>query len=360
MDVALRVHAWHQRSAPIDARERLLAAVTPAPTRVVLATCHRVEAYDVGAPPALAAADRASARVLTGIDAHAHLVAVCAGLDSQVAGEPQILAQVRRAYVAQRPAHPLLAAAFEHALYAGRAVRRASGVSSSRSVGSLAVEELVRRCPRPEAARVLVIGAGEMGKLAVRALARRVGGVAVANRDIERAREVAAANGAVAVELADVPRMVGAVDAVISAADTRGALLTAALLRRRIARGPFVLIDIAVPRSVGAEGRALLGDAYLSVDDLAADDRVPSTVLAAARARCRAEAERFVTARAPERVAAIRALRDDAERLRAEKVRRAMRKLGHLSERDRRVVEMLSTRLTNALLHRPTVELRGR
>ena len=356
----LRVHAWHQRSSPIDARERLLASLSPEPARVVLTTCHRVESYDVGAPPQVAAGDLASASVLTGVDALAHLVSVCAGLDSAIAGESQILAQVRRAYVAQRPAHPVLSASFEHALHAGRAIRRESGIASSRSVGSLAVDRLVRRLAAPARARVLVIGAGEMGKLAVRALARRVGFVTVANRDLERAREVAAANGAQAIALSDVAAALVTADAVISAADTRGTLLTASLLRRRVAAGPFVLIDIAVPRSVAAAGRAALGDAYLSVDDLDAEMRAPAAALASARARTIAEAERFTTAREPERVAAIRALRAEAERVRTDKTAQAMRKLGHLSARDRRVVEMLSTRLTNALLHRPTVELRGR
>ena len=357
---ALRVHAWHQRSSPIDARERLLGLVSPEPSRVVLATCHRLEAYDVGAPPLLDEGDRSSARILTGPEALAHLIAVAAGLDSAIAGEPQILAQVRRAYLAQRPVHPQLTAAFGYALHAGRAIRIACGIATSRSVGSLAVDRLVRLIDRPQDARVLVIGAGEMGKLAVRALARRVGAVVVANRDAARAQEVATANGATAIALTDITQTIDVVDAIISAADTRGAVLTPALLARRIARGRFTMIDIAVPRSVDADGRAVLGDAYLSVDDLAVESRISTDAVAAALVRCRDAAERFFAARSPERVEAIRALRADAERVREAQLRQAMRKLGHLPERDRRRVEMLATRLTNALLHRPTVELRGR
>jgi len=358
----LRVFAWHQRTSPIDARERLLALLTPAPARVVLATCHRVEAYVVGDDtPALRDADRAAATVLTGRDALAHLIAVSAGLDSAIAGESQIHVQIRRTYLAQRPMHPLLRGAFELALYAGRAIRRDAGFTSSRSVGSLAVDRLVGRLITPASARVLVIGAGEMGKLAVRALTRRVGSVLVANRDIERAREVAAAHGATAIALEDVPDALAGADSVISAADTRGTLLSLDLLAERVRRGPFVVVDIAVPRSVDAAARAMLGASYLSVDDLSAgEERMSPETLATARVRCRDEADAFLRHRAPERVAAIRALREEGERVRTAKLRRAMGKLAHLPEQDRRVVEALSSSITNALLHAPTVALRDR
>ena len=361
----LLAYTWHQRSSSIDARERLLAALSGERDGVVLATCHRIEVYVAASPEdaprlAVSVADREAASVHRGVDALAHLFLVAAGLDSAVAGEPQILAQVRRAYTARRDTPVLVARAFERALHVGRSLRMELGLRSGRSVGSLAVDRLVERLARPETARVLVVGAGEMGKLAVRALTRRVGHVVIANRDLTRARELAAAHGGDAIALAEVPATLASADAVVSAADTRGDVLAADLLRARVAHGPFVVVDIAVPRSVDAAGRDVLGPSYLSVDDLTAETRVPDATLARAVARCREEAAAFLAARSPGRVDAIRALRDEAERLRAARVRRAMRKLAHLSPSDREVVELLSTSLTNALLHRPTVELRER
>lgn len=361
--------AWHQRAASLDARERLLARLAPASERALLTTCHRVEVYAAANGPRSVLAslplddeDRTTVRVLTDADALAHLFAVTAGLDSAVAGEPQIQAQVRRAYRGHDGLHPLIATAFERALHVGRVVRQASGLEGARSVGSLAVDAAIARLAAPERATALVVGAGEMGKLAVRALARRVGTVIVANRDTERARALADAHGATAIALADVAAALERCDAVISAADTRGGLLTADLLapRLRSAR-PLVVIDIAVPRSVDAIGREALGGSYLSVDDLpGAAARVDEATLRAARRRCELEAARFFHERAPASLAAIRALRERADRLRAAKLERALHRLGHLSPRDRRVVEALSTTLTNALLHEPTVALRQR
>lgn len=371
-DQRLVAFTWHQRTSPIDVRERLLTSLAPARDRARLATCHRVELYAVlpegGSVGefvdglALAPPDALSMTTHVGRDALSHLFAVGAGLDSAVAGEPQILSQVRRAYTSQHGLHPLLVAAFERAIHVGRTVRTEAGLSSARSVGSLAVDIVVEQLASPADATVLVIGAGEMGKLAVRALTRRVGRVVVANRDIQRATVLAEVHDALAVPLTDVPRALTEADAVVSAADTRGTLLTASLVAERLRAGrSLVIVDVAVPRSLDADARAIAGERYRSVDDLpGASTRVPETTLRRALERCAAEAARFSNERAPDGKEAIRAMRESAERVRAEKLERALQRLGHLSDRDRRVVEVLSTRLVNALLHEPTVALRER
>ncbi len=369
-DVRLVAYLWHQRSAPLDTRERLLAVLTPGRDRVLLETCHRVELYaalpaDASATTwtlgatSLIEADRASMTVAEDTAAAAHLFRVSAGLDSAVAGEPQILRQVRRAYAATPAPHPILARLFERALHVGRAVRRDGGFATERSVGSLAVDEVVRLVPDAARSTVLVIGAGEMGKLAVRALAHRVARVIVANRDTTRAAAVAEANGAEAVTLADLPRALESADAVISAADTRGALLTTEVLRARVASRPLVVVDVAVPRSVSADARGLRGLVYRSVDELpGALSTAPAASVAVALRRCAMEAERLFREAGADRIDTIVALRADAESVRKQKLERALRRLGHLSSRDRRIVEALSTTLTDALLYPPIVALR--
>jgi glutamyl-tRNA reductase len=207
---------------------------------------------------------------------------------------------------------------------------------------------------------VLVIGAGEMGKLAVRALSRRVARVLVANRDRARAGVVAAMSGAVALGLDDVPEALAGADVVISAADTRGELLTRPLLSARLLERPLVMVDIAVPRSVAQDARQLEGLRYRTVDDLAAENvDVPASDVALATERCSREAVGFMR-EWRERAAAqvIRDVRARAESLRQVQLERALRRLGHLDERDRRIVEALSTGVTNAILHAPTVALR--
>src|SRR5207244_718767 len=89
--------AWHQRTAAIDTRERLLGVLTSGADRALLATCHRVELYlappdadavRVAADLGISGPDRATMSVLEGTAAIAHLFAVASGLDSAVVGEP--------------------------------------------------------------------------------------------------------------------------------------------------------------------------------------------------------------------------------------------------------------------------------
>ncbi len=354
----LVAHVAHQRDAALDTRERLLATLTAAPGRVVLATCHRVEIYEmvdrIEAVPAM--------RTLVAEDAAAHLFRVTTGLDSAIAGEAQVLRQVRAAYeAASGDLHPMLRRLFERALHVGREIRRSTRLGDvHRSVGSLAVDAAVQALDDPASATVLVIGAGEMGKLAVRALSHRVAGVLVANRDRARAETVAAMTGAEALALDDIPAALARSDAVVSAADTRGTVLTRALLSSRLRQRALVIVDIAVPRSVAGDARDLAGLRYRSVDDLTNETAaVPAHEVTFAAERCSREALAFVR-EWNERAAAeaIRDVRASAESLRQTQLERALRRLGHLGERDRRIVEALSTGLTNAILHAPTVALR--
>jgi glutamyl-tRNA reductase len=358
LETQLVARVVHQRDAALDTRERLLGTLGNAPGRVVLATCHRVEVYETAEQPT----SDPDMRTLVAREAAAHLFRVAAGLDSAIAGEPQILGQVRAAYeVAAGDLHPMLARLFERALHVGRELRRETRLGEvRRSVGSLAVDDALRTLDDPASATVLVIGAGEMGKLAVRALSHRVARVIVANRDRARAETAAATSSAVAVGLEDVPEALANADAVISAADTRGALLTRELLSARLRERPLVIVDIAVPRSVAEDARDLAGLRYRSVDDLVdGNANVPATDIALAAERCSREAVAFMR-EWRERAAAevIRDVRARAESLRQAQLERALRRLGHLGERDRRIVEALSTGVTNAILHAPTVALR--
>jgi glutamyl-tRNA reductase len=292
-----------------------------------------------------------------------HLFRVAAGLDSVIPGERQILGQLRRAYADRGTRLPsLLSAAVEHALHHGRVLRAGTALGSvTRSIGSLAVDELLRKVPEPTQASVLVVGAGEIGKLAIRALRRRVGRILVASRSGESAERAAAVVDGEAVALAEIARAIWAADGVISAADTRGGVLSAGLLAARVARGPLVVVDIAMPRSVAADARSLDGLTYRSVDDLGSEATVSGEVIAACEEACRVAATRFIDETAArDAVPVIAALQAHADRLRRRQLDRALAKLGHLSERDRDVVAGLAQALARGLVHEPTAALRSK
>jgi glutamyl-tRNA reductase len=361
----------NQRDADLGAREQFAQALSTIEGSdvLVLLTCHRAEVLLVGATERDAVAARLgtplppSAHVRSGRDGVLQLLRVACGLDSVIRGEAQILGQLRRAFEGARgELHPALALVARRAIEAGRELRRTTPLGAvRRTLGSLAVDAALEDLPDPKNATVLVIGAGEVGKLALRALGARVGAVILANRDAERAAVVAAEHGARAIALDRIDDALGQATAVIAAADTRGTILTVERLTACLARGPLTLVDLAVPRSVTAEARALPGLRYLDVDDLATGARreFDDATLAEIEARCDATADNVLRElRARAAAPAISALRDRAEAIRAAHLERALARLRHLPERDRRVVESLSESLAHALIHEPTVRLR--
>lgn len=372
----LTLLSLHQRDAALDVRERFAVAVAAVtgPDVLVTATCHRAE-IALALPPGedvrgaiaqrLAVALPAEAQVRTGRAALLHLIRVACGLDSVIRGEAQVLGQLRRTFDAARergPLDPSLGRAVQRALQVGRELRRTTALGSvRRTLGSLAVDAALADVADPARATILVLGAGEVGKLALRALASRVGAVVVANRDLARAQALAAEYGATAAPLDQIDALLEQADAVIAAADTRGAVLTAERLSLRTARGPLTVVDLAVPRSVDAIARSLPGLTYVDVDALAdaAAPELDATALADLEERCARAADDLVREFAERRAAPIiRALHERTEDIRTEQLERALSRLGHLSERDRAVVEALSEALAHAIVHQPTVRLR--
>lgn len=126
-------------------------------------------------------------------DATQHLFEVAAGLDSLVLGEGQILAQVKQV-VKNGQGVPgfgrKISELFKHAITAGKRVRTETNISSgSVSVSSAAVELALLKLPEysSSTARVLVVGAGKMGKLVIKHLvAKGCKKMVVVNRTEDR------------------------------------------------------------------------------------------------------------------------------------------------------------------------------
>lgn len=371
---SIALFSLHQRDAGLDLRERFVRELPPpAPDLLVLATCHRIEialALNGAADARAAVVARLGMRppvegtLRTGTEAARHLLRVACGLDSVVRGEGQVLGQLRRAFETARAdggLDPALALLVRRAIELARELRRTTPLGEvQRSLGSLAVDAALDGVADPRRAGVLIVGAGEVGKLALRALARRAGRVFVANRDTQRAADLAAAHGAIALPLAEVDAILDQVAAVISAADTHGTVLTAERVRARANRGPLTIVDLAVPRSVDPEAREAIGLRYVDVDGLAgAASQLEPDVIAELEGRCATTAAAIVRELETRRAGpTIRALHERADEIRRRQLDRALARLAHLSPRDRQVVESLSEGLANALMHEPTVRLR--
>ena len=154
-------------------------------------------------------------------DAMRHVLRVASSLDSMVVGEPQILGQAKDAYRAAvecGAAGPILGRLFQHAFATAKRVRSETRIAERPvSVARVAVDLAAQIFESFSEKRALLVGAGEMIELALRAL-RGAGleAIAVANRTAERAARLAVQFGATAHGLDELPALIADADVVLT------------------------------------------------------------------------------------------------------------------------------------------------
>ncbi|GAB6147539.1 glutamyl-tRNA reductase [Stetteria hydrogenophila] len=223
---------------------------------VVLSTCNRFEVYvDGGEGEALRGLREAVGglagefRLARGAEAARRLLRVAAGLESAILGEPEILGQVRRAWLEARGAGyttPLLDEAFHAAILAGKRVREETGLSQgTASYPTAAVELAARLLGGLDGARVLVAGTGEAAEGMVAYLCSKYepAMVTVAGRRLEAAARVASRCRAASATRLSPDSIKGRYDAVLVAVSGAPDLSWLSSVGR-------VVVDISTPRAV--------------------------------------------------------------------------------------------------------------
>ena len=387
-------------SAPVEVRETIalapeaypdalakLAAEREVRECVVLSTCNRSELYAVTESyhggretleRALFGMEGAAGRVkdehlfrLEGAAAVRHLFRVASSLDALVVGEPQVLGQVKDAFRAASEGDtigPVLDRLFRQAFEVGKRVRSETEIGAYAVSVSYAAVELAKKIFGPLDGRAaLIVGAGETGELTLKHLkAAGCGELLVANRTEAAAVTLAEALGGRALGLDGIPGALAKVDIVVSQTGATQPILTRkvveAAMKARHGR-PLFLIDIAVPRDIEPEAGAVYNVFLYDIDDL-------GRVVTGNRERRAEAAEQALeivqaeTARFTrwfeglEAVPTIVALRDRFEAVRAAETARVLARLGHLDERDRKLVAQYGEALVNKLLHGPSAQLR--
>jgi glutamyl-tRNA reductase len=389
------------KTAPVEVRERLdfqargidgalqaLGRRQAVLESVVLSTCNRAEVY--AAVDDLDSARRDVTGFLTeyhGVAAEAllphtyehvdfeaarHLFRVAAGLDSLVVGEPQILGQVKEAHGAASTAQvagPVLNRLFHASFAVGKRVRTETGLGAGAVSVSFAAVSLARKIFGDLKGRnVLVIGAGEMGKLTARHMkSQGVHQVTIISRSMAHAARTAEAiGGASAAPWKEIDAALGASDIVITATGATATILTKAhvesVMRPRRHR-PLFIIDIAVPRDVEAAAGEIEQVFLYNIDDLQATVRENlarrASEVAQAETIVGEEVEKFAGwLRSRGAIPTVVALRQRFETIRRSELERLL-KSSNLTPDQRARVDEITRLIVEKLLLTPTEQLKA-
>ena len=382
-----------------DALEKLLHDVAKSDDvagALVLSTCNRVEIYaEVGKFHGAVAAicellSRHShvppAELTPCLYVHyedravQHLLAVACGLDSMVIGESQILGQLRQALHIAREQGTLgrtLSDLGTLALRAGKRTHTETSVGAAGaslvSVGlAAAARHFAEGAPATGALtgrRVLVVGAGSMSGLVVASVTRAgAAELTVASRTRQRAERLAASAGGRAGDMSGLVDLMAAADLIVTCTGASGHVISAdmvqaALERRADLAAPLVLLDLAMPRDIDPDVAELAGVALTDLEALAAAGQAglrPGDAEVAEVRRIMADelAAHLSANRAAAVTPTVVALRAKADRVVDSELARLAGRLDRLDGAAMAEVAKSMRRVTDKLLHDPTVRVK--
>jgi glutamyl-tRNA reductase len=295
----------NHKTAPIQIREKIsfsseclpqallrLKSYDSIEEDVILSTCNRVEIYATGKSleglrksiwDFIADFHKIKPQEFEnyfyefkGTEAVRHLFKVVSSLDSMVIGEPQIFGQVKESYFKACEYKTIkhnLRNIFEEAIKTGKKIRSETKIGKGAVSMSSAAIELVKKTFNDfEGKKILIIGTGKIGELAVRDLyLKGASKVLVANRTFHRACELARNFNGIAIKWQDILKTLINADIVVSSTSAKDYLIEKEdlerIMQKRKNRTLF-LIDLGLPRNIDPKASHISNLHLYNIDDL--------------------------------------------------------------------------------------------
>lgn len=304
-----------------------------------------------------------------GEDAVNHLFKVICGLDSMILGETQIIGQVRDAFLLAQEAGTtgtIFNQLFKQAITLAKRSQSETEIGEHAVSVSYAAVELAKKIfGELTDKHILIVGAGQMGKLTAQNLhGSGAGQVTVINRTEERAKELASDFNGVARTFREIDTALVEGDILISSTGAKGYVITKemvqTIIKKRKGR-PLLMIDIAVPRDLDPEIDELESVFLYDIDDL--QGIVEANI--EERRRHAEKIEMMIFEEIEEFnqwinmlgvVPVISALRKKALSIQAETMKSIERKMPDLTDRERKVLSKHTKSIINQLLRDPILQ----
>jgi len=260
---------------------------------VIISTCNRTELYAsipeesdfspsqklCGALGLNFAEYKSFLTVRTGTSVMEHLCRVASGLDSQIIGDDQIIAQVREALELSREqkcTDSFLETAFNLSIHAAKEIKTnvLHGTPGASSVPGKTVEKLKTMCSLA-GQNTLVIGSGKIGRLVAELLICENAHVTITLRSHNTIKKGVSQIPEKANTISYDKRYSEVVKAgiVISATTSPHLTLTHNEINA-LKNRPKIIIDLAVPRDVEPSIKNLPGVILLTIDDISGEARL--------------------------------------------------------------------------------------
>jgi glutamyl-tRNA reductase len=372
---------------PMGVQEELLS-LNCAEECIILQTCNRVEIYAVekesNLKPGIKIEEYWRKRAKLGknefnkfieksfkIDALIHLMRLASGLESMMVGEDQILGQIQVALDRSKKFHTsgsILDSIFNRAIRTGKKVRFETRINKgSVSIASAAVKLLESKLGSLNKKKIAIIGAGKTGRLLVKALAsKKQTKIYIVNRTFETSKELSKVLNGIPVPYINLNSVIVEVDAVIVATAAPHYTLTKEAFREvlnaRKKKRIFVM-DISQPRNVEESIGELPTVELFDIDDL----REIAELNLKKRLKQVKKAEAIIDddlklfkiiLKREEAEPIVMNICSKAEEIRQKELKKALKMLGKMDLKEKKVIEDLTQVITDRILYEPVINLR--
>ena len=358
------------------------------PHGVILSTCNRTEIYTSdsdGFDSEKASLDFLKARLnisdgdlrqyvyfYKGKEVAEHLFHVASGLESMIVGEFEVLGQVGQALESAEKMGMVnlpLRYFFQSAIRTGRRVREETGISrNALSVSSIAVDMAEGIIGDLTKCKMLVIGAGEAGRLVAKvARERGTSQIVIASRTKQRALALAIKLKGTSIDLSSLPDELVTANIIVTCAGAPHRLLDIRRIEEAMSKRPkipLVMIDIAIPRNIEPEVKRLKNVFLYNIDDLTKVSKLHrkrrSGEIHKVTEIIDEEMTKFVSWWQDFEVrSVVSALMNKAESIRHRQLTMTLKKLPPLSSEQRETLETMTRSIITKILHDPIKYLKA-
>ena len=295
-----------------------------------------------------------------------HLFSVTCGLNSMILGETQILGQVRSSYLLGQK-EDTIGTVFNHlfkqALTLAKKAHSETEINTNAVSVSYAAVELAKKIfGGLNGKNVLILGAGKMGELAIQNLhSNGADSITVINRTFQKAVDLAERFNGTAKQLQELQCALVDTDILITSTGAKDLLVTKEMMSfiNKLRKGrPIFMVDIAVPRDLDPTLAELENVFLYDIDDLEGivQANIEERKKAAEKIEMMIESEivdfnQWINLLGV--VPVISSLREKSLTIQKETMESIERKLPHLSERDKKVLNKHTKSIINQMLKDP-------
>ncbi|MBZ5201189.1 glutamyl-tRNA reductase [Planomicrobium chinense] len=298
-----------------------------------------------------------------------HLFRVTAGIDSMVLGETQILGQVRNSFLAGQEngtTGTVFNQLFKQAVTLAKRAHSETAIGENAVSVSYAAVELGKKIfGTLKNKRVVILGAGKMGELAIKNLqGSGADNVTVINRTFEKAEALAEKFNGRAVPMNQLQCALLEADILISSTGATDYVIDYELMQfvEKLRKGkPLFMVDIAVPRDVDPRISELSNVFLYDIDDmqgiveanLAERERAAGEIMTMVNHEAQQFNDWLTTLGV---VPVISALRQKALTIQAETMASIENKMPDLTDREKKILNKHTKSIINQLLKEPILQ----